>query len=167
MTALASVYILISRLRHCRELTSAAHGSISHSWASPADPVSDSTNVYTSTMVAPLTEQTRSYEVKRVRADLDLSREKLARVFDVSAKTIERWEAKGSLPKDAAGRRLLAELREIVDLATIVFGTDGMRRFLALPLPGYDGATPLQLIERRQSGAVLALLATDYDGIGP
>lgn len=118
-------------------------------------------------MVAPLTEQTRSYEVKRVRADLDLSREKLARVFDVSAKTIERWEAKGSLPKDATGRRLLAELREIVDLATIVFGTDGMRRFLALPLPGYDGATPLQLIERRQSGAVLALLATDYDGIGP
>ncbi len=105
--------------------------------------------------------------MKRVRADLELSREKLARVFDVSAKTIERWEAKGSLPKDAAGRRLLGELREIVDLATIVFGSEGMRRFLALPLPGYDGATPLQLIERRQSSAVLAALAADYDGIGP
>ena len=118
-------------------------------------------------MSVTMVEQTKSYEVKRVRADLDLSREKLARVFDVSAKTIERWEAKGSLPKDAAGRRLLAELREIVDLATIVFGTEGMRRFLALPLPGYDGATPLQLIERRQSGAVLAALAADYDGIGP
>jgi hypothetical protein len=42
-----------------------------------------------------------------------------------------------------------------------------MRRFLALPLPGYEGATPLQLIERRQSSAVLAVLAADYDGIGP
>lgn len=118
-------------------------------------------------MTASFTEQIKSFEVKRVRADLDLSREKLARVFDVSAKTIERWEAKGSLPKDAAGRRLLTELREIVDLATVVFGAEGMRRFLALPLPGYDGATPLQLIERRQSSAVLAALATDYEGIGP
>lgn len=118
-------------------------------------------------MTASFTEQIKSFEVKRVRADLDLSREKLARVFDVSAKTIERWEAKGSLPKDAAGRRLLTELREIVDLATVVFGAEGMRRFLALPLPEYDGATPLQLIERRQSGAVLAALATDYDGVGP
>lgn len=118
-------------------------------------------------MTSAIAEQTKSYEVKRVRADLDLSREKLARVFDVSAKTIERWEAKGALPKDAAGRRLLAELREIVDLATVVFGTDGMRRFLSLPLPGYEGASPLQLIERRQSGVVLAALAADYDGIGP
>lgn len=118
-------------------------------------------------MSSPIIEQTKSYEVKRVRADLDLSREKLARVFDVSAKTIERWEAKGTLPKDAAGRRLLAELREIVDLATIVFGADGMRRFLALPLSGYEGATPLQLIERRHSSAVLAALAADYEGIGP
>lgn len=118
-------------------------------------------------MSATLREQTQSYEVKRVRADLDLSREKLARVFDVSAKTIERWEARGSLPKDAAGRRLLAELREIVDLATLVFGAEGMRRFLALPLPEYDGATPLQLIERRQSSTVLAALVADYEGVGP
>lgn len=118
-------------------------------------------------MTSPIIEQTKSYEVKRVRADLDLSREKLARVFDVSAKTIERWEAKGALPKDAAGRRLLAELREIVDLATTVFGAEGMQRFLALPLPGYDGASPLQLVERRQSSAVLAALAADYDGVGP
>lgn len=120
-----------------------------------------------SLMSATLREQTQSYEVKRVRADLDLSREKLARVFDVSAKTIERWEARGSLPKDAAGRRLLAELREIVDLATLVFGAEGMRRFLALPLPEYDGATPLQLIERRQSSTVLAALVADYEGVGP
>ncbi len=118
-------------------------------------------------MTSAIVEQTKSFDVVRIRADLELSREKLARVFDVSAKTIERWEAKGSLPKDAAGRRLLGELREIVDLATVVFGSDGMRRFLALPLPGYDGASPLQLIERRQSGAVLAALAADYDGIGP
>lgn len=126
-----------------------------------------STNVYTFGMSASLVEQTKSYEVKRVRTDLELSREKLARVFDVSAKTIERWEAKGTLPKDAAGRRLLSELREIIDLAVVVYGNDGMRRFLALPLPGHDGVTPLQLIERRQSDVVFAALATDYEGLGP
>src|SRR5215204_4373197 len=93
-------------------------------------PADHRTDVYTFCMSGVTIEQAKSYEVKRVRADLDLSREKLARVFDVSAKTIERWEAKGSLPKDVAGRRLLAELREIVDLAAIVFGKEGMRRFL-------------------------------------
>lgn len=105
-------------------------------------------------------------DIAKLRAELELSREKLARVFDVSAKTIERWEARHSLPSTTANRQLAGDLREIIDLAIVVYGADGMRRFLGLPLPGHEGATPLQLIERRQSGTVFAALSADYEGMG-
>lgn len=109
----------------------------------------------------------REVDLVRVRADLDLSRERMARLFDVSAKTIERWEAKRALPRNHAGRKLLSELREMVDLGRVVYGKEGFHRFLALPIPSAGQATPLQLIERGDIASVLALLATDYEGLGP
>ncbi len=103
----------------------------------------------------------------RVRSELDLSRERMARLFDVSAKTIERWEAKRALPRNHAGRKLLSELREMTDLGKMIYGKNGFHRFLALPIPSAGQATPLQLIERGEIDAVLALLAADYEGLGP
>ncbi|MCA9860250.1 MAG: hypothetical protein KC438_11035 [Thermomicrobiales bacterium] len=105
-------------------------------------------------------------DIAKLRADLHLSREKLARVFDVSAKTIERWEARHTLPSTAANRRLVSELREILDLGTVVYGKEGLRQFLLLPLPGNEGTTPLQLVERGRAEEVLAVLASDYEGAG-
>jgi transcriptional regulator with XRE-family HTH domain len=117
-------------------------------------------------MSSTVVEPTRSFEVKLIRGELDLSRERMARLFDVSAKTIERWEAKRSLPRDHSGRKLLSELREMVDLGKTVYGKDGFHRFLALPIPTAGQATPLQLIERGEIGVVLAALAADYEGLG-
>lgn len=105
-------------------------------------------------------------DLVRVRSELDLSRERMARLFDVSAKTIERWEAKRALPRNHGGRKLLSELREMVDLGKMVYGKNGFHRFLALPIPSAGQATPLQLIERGEIATVLALLAADYEGLG-
>ncbi len=110
--------------------------------------------------------QSQSVELIRIRSDLDLSRERMARLFDVSAKTIERWEARRALPRNHAARKLLSELREMVDLGRIIYGKEGFHRFLALPIPSAGQATPLQLIERGDIATVLALLATDYEGLG-
>jgi DNA-binding XRE family transcriptional regulator len=117
-------------------------------------------------MTGAFVEQTKTFEVKLVRGELDLSRERMARLFDVSAKTIERWEAKRALPRDHAARKLLSELREMVDLGKSVYGKEGFHRFLALPIPSAGQATPLQLIERGEIATVLAALATDYEGLG-
>jgi DNA-binding XRE family transcriptional regulator len=110
--------------------------------------------------------QSQSLDLVRIRGELELSRERMARLFDVSAKTIERWEHKRALPKDHAARKLLSELREMVDLGKAVYGTDGFHRFLALPIPSAGQATPLQLIERGEIDTVLAALAADYEGLG-
>jgi DNA-binding XRE family transcriptional regulator len=110
--------------------------------------------------------QSQSVDLVRIRSELDLSRERMARLFDVSAKTIERWEARRALPRDHAARKLLSELREMVDLGKSVYGTAGFHRFLALPIPSAGQATPLQLIERGEIGTVLAALAADYEGLG-
>ena len=113
-----------------------------------------------------LREAVRDIDLVRVRSELDLSRERMARLFDVSAKTIERWEARRSLPRNHAARKLLSELREMVDLGKIVYGKEGFHRFLAVPIPAAGQATPLQLIERGEIATVLALLAADYEGLG-
>lgn len=110
--------------------------------------------------------QSQSVELLRIRSELDLSRERMARLFDVSAKTIERWEARRALPRDHAARKLLSELREVVDLGKSVYGAEGFHRFLALPIPAAGQVTPLQLIERGEIATVLATLAADYEGLG-
>jgi DNA-binding XRE family transcriptional regulator len=110
--------------------------------------------------------QSQSIELLHIRSELDLSRERMARLFDVSAKTIERWEARRTLPRDHAARKLLSELREMVDLGKAIYGAEGFHRFLALPIPSAGQATPLQLIERGEIASVLAALATEYEGLG-
>ncbi len=103
---------------------------------------------------------------KRLRDDLRLSRERMARVFDVSAKTIERWEARPEPPASLVARRRLAQLREIVELGTIVYMPEGFGWFLTTPMPAFDNRTALHLIETDQAERVLAALVEDYEGLG-
>jgi hypothetical protein len=129
-----------------------------------------STFVYTISMSSATMPSLTSLErldLLRLRSELGLSRERMARLFDVSAKTIERWETQGSLPRDISSRRLFVDLRELTDLGTLIYGPEGFHRFLALPFPECDGATPFQLIELGQIDSVLASLAADYEGLGP
>ncbi|MCA9864591.1 MAG: hypothetical protein R2853_05330 [Thermomicrobiales bacterium] len=102
-----------------------------------------------------------------LRRDLSLSRERMARLVDVSAKTIERWEHQQGLPSGASlrVRQQLAQIQEIRDLGLIVYTPEGFQMFLTTPFPEFEGKTALQMIEQGRAGAVLAALAADYEGV--
>jgi len=90
----------------------------------------------------------------------------MARLVDVSAKTIERWEEQDSLPSNRHTRGLLVQIQEIVDLGLSVYTPAGFQRFLQTPLVAFGGRTPLQMIEQDQAEQVIAALASDYEGLG-
>ena len=101
-----------------------------------------------------------------LREAFRLSRERLARLIGVSAKTIERWEARPTRPARAEARERMAALREIADLGADVYTRERLGDFMATPLSEHGGLSPLQLIERGESARVLAALAADYEGGG-
>jgi DNA-binding XRE family transcriptional regulator len=101
-----------------------------------------------------------------IRARLALSRERMARLMDVSAKTIERWEARADPPSGRMAQQRLAQLREIVDLGLTVYTPEGLYAFLRTPLPAFDGRSALQLIELGDAERVIAELVADYEGLG-
>jgi transcriptional regulator with XRE-family HTH domain len=101
-----------------------------------------------------------------IRDAFRLSRERLARLVGVTAKTVERWEAKPTRPARDETRARMAHLREIAELGAPVYTRDGLGDFLDAPLAEFDGLTALQLIERGQGDRVLAAIAADYEGAG-
>src|SRR5215211_1046951 len=103
-----------------------------------------------------------------LRRDLNLSRERMARLVDVSAKTVERWEQQHALPARASSRirTQLARVQEARDLGFTVYTPEGFQEFLRTPLPSFAGRTPLQMIEQGKVDDVLAALAADYEGLG-
>ncbi len=103
-----------------------------------------------------------------LRRDLNLSRERMARLVDVSAKTVERWEAQDALPARASSRvRVqLAQIQAMRDLGLTVYTPEGFQLFLRTPLPAFSGKTALQMIEHGQIAEVVAALASDYEGLG-
>ena len=108
----------------------------------------------------------RSLAPRAVREDLGLSRERMARLLDVSTRTVERWEERGELPARDAVRARLAELREVADLGRVVYGGDPFRAFLTVPLPAFEGRSALQVMEAGQADRVLGVLASLYEGQG-
>lgn len=119
-------------------------------------------------MVAGHPHPAHALRVDELRRDLSLSRERMARLVDVSAKTVERWEDRRALPPTTGARvrTALARIQEIRDLGLTVYTPDGFRQFLVTPLPAFGHRTPLQLIEQGESEAVIAALAADYEGAG-
>lgn len=105
--------------------------------------------------------------ILEIRNDLGISREKMARVFDVSSKTIDRWEKQHTPLRDADDAKTLEDLKLIVELGQLVWGEDGFRLFLTLPQPVLGGRTPLQMLERSDLVSVLSMVAADYEGLGP
>ncbi|MBI3978151.1 MAG: DUF2384 domain-containing protein [Chloroflexi bacterium] len=103
---------------------------------------------------------------RRMREDLRLSRERMARLLDVSAKTVQRWEEQDGLPVRLPLRSRLAQLQEIVRLGLVVYTPEGFAQFLSTPTPEFGGSTALQLIEIGQAERVLAALAADHEGLG-
>jgi DNA-binding XRE family transcriptional regulator len=105
---------------------------------------------------------------EELRRDLGLSRERMARLVDVSAKTIARWEQQRSLPPGTSSRMRaqMAQIQEMRDLGRCVYTPEGLRQYVQTPLPTFAGRTPLQRIEQGKGDAVIAALAADYEGLG-
>lgn len=108
----------------------------------------------------------RNLHPGELRRDLNLSRERMARLVDVSAKSIERWEEQQTLPSSARVRVQLAQIQQMRDLGLSVYTLEGFRQFLRTPLPVFGNRTPLQVIEQGGIDAVIAALAADYEGLG-
>ncbi|MDO8674324.1 MAG: transcriptional regulator [Dehalococcoidia bacterium] len=103
---------------------------------------------------------------RKLRDDLQLSRERMGRIMDVSAKTIERWEEKNALPTNRALLERLSKIQEIAQLGLSVYSAEGFRQFLTTPLSVFDGHTALQMVELGQAERVFGALAADYEGLG-
>ena len=103
-----------------------------------------------------------------LRRDLDLSRERMARLLSVSSKTIERWEQRDALPLNASThvQILFSQIKEMRDLGLTIYTPAGFRLFLRSPMPAFGGRTALQLIEQGQIEDVISELAGDYEGLG-
>lgn len=102
---------------------------------------------------------------RELRAALHVSRERMARMFDVSAKTVERWETQNTPPTADAAAEIFARLQQIAQLGQIVY-TQGFTQFMTTPLHAFQGRTAVKLLERGESEQVLAALAADYEGLG-
>ena len=105
-------------------------------------------------------------DARALREALSVSRERMARLFDVSAKTIERWEATGRLPAGRHLRSQLAKVAEIVELGLVVYTPEGFRTFVTSPLRELGGRTPLQAIEQGNADLVFGILGGDHEGLG-
>jgi DNA-binding XRE family transcriptional regulator len=101
-----------------------------------------------------------------LRRDIDISQEKMARLFDVSSKTIARWEAQDALPNKRYAQHLWVKLQEVRELGLIVYGPEGFHLFMTTPMPVFDNRTALDLIEHGRIDEVISALAADYEGQG-
>ena len=113
-----------------------------------------------------MTVQSTPFQPRDLRQTFRLSRERLARLIGVSAKTVERWEAHPTRPARDETRARMAQLREIAELGASVYTREGLADFLDSPLGEFGGLTALQLMERGEADKVLAALAADYEGSG-
>jgi len=111
-------------------------------------------------------ERIQTLQPSQLRRDFALSRERMARLVDVSSKTIARWEEQQALPANSRVRSQLLDLHEIRELGLLVYTLEGFQQFLKTPLPIFGGKTALQMVEQGQSGSVIAALASDYEGLG-
>lgn len=99
-----------------------------------------------------------------LRHQMGISRERMARLLDLSTRTVERIEGRNRLPTGTGATARLVQLQQIVELGLAVYTPEGFMHFVATPLATFGGRTALQLIERGEGAQVLGVLATDYEG---
>lgn len=102
--------------------------------------------------------------IAAIRRDLGISQERLARVLDVSAKTVHRWEDQDQLPTNRWILQVVRSLQEITELGLRVFTPDGLHALMTQPQPGLDNQSGLALVEAGRSEEVVSLIAAAYEG---
>lgn len=104
--------------------------------------------------------------VAQLRKDLGISRERMARLLDVSARTIQRWEEHDQLPSNRWVMQVLIDVQKIVDLGLEVFEPRGVHLIMTTPQPGFGDKSGLELVEAGRSEEVFGSFAGDYEGLG-
>jgi transcriptional regulator with XRE-family HTH domain len=101
-----------------------------------------------------------------IRRGLAISQEHMSHLLRVSVKTISRWEKDHGQPRTPEHRLRLVILEEIRDLGRSVYTPEGLKAFLATPLPVFHGRTGFDLIQLGDYEPVLGALASDFEGTG-
>lgn len=102
--------------------------------------------------------------VARIRKDLGISRERMGRLLDVSARTIQRWEEQDALPSNRWVMHVLVDVQNIVDLGLQVFEPRGVHLIMTTPQPGFGNKSGLELVEAGRANEVFGYLAGAYEG---
>ena len=122
-------------------------------------------SVYTQSQSGSLTlTPKKPISIAEVRKDLGISREKMARLLDVSSRSIQRWEEHNQLPSNRWVMRVLNDIALIVELGNLVFEPEGFRMVMNTPQPGFGNRSGLAAIEAGQPNIVLGELAGLYEG---
>lgn len=100
-----------------------------------------------------------------VRQGLALSQERMGALLQVSPKTVSRWE-RGERRLSEDMLRKVAKLKEIVDLGSMVYTSEGLSEFLSTPLPIFGGRSGMDLLRLGEFDTVIAALASDFEGTG-
>jgi len=102
--------------------------------------------------------------VARIRKDLGISCERMARLLDVSARTIQRWEEQDQLPSNRWVMQVLVDVQNIVDLGLQVFEPRGVHLIMTTPQPGFGNKSGLELVEAGRANEVVGSLAGANEG---
>ena len=105
-----------------------------------------------------------SISVAQIRKDLGISRERMARLLDVSARTIQRWEEQDQLPSNRWVMQVLVDVQNIVDLGLQVFEPRAVHLIMTTPQPGFGNESGLELVEAGRANEVFGYLAGAYEG---
>lgn len=105
-----------------------------------------------------------SISVAALRETLGISRERMGRLLDVSARTIQRWEDNNQLPANRWVTNVLVQLNDIVTLGLDVFTPEGLRIVMTEPQPGFEGRSGLEMIEDGNAEDVFGLFALTHEG---
>jgi len=101
-----------------------------------------------------------------IRQGLGISQECMSNLLKVSVKSVSRWEKGEHQLSDQNVRSRLAKLKEIRDLAQMVYTPEGLKEFLRTPLSVFSGRCALDLLQLSEYDPVISALAADFEGTG-
>jgi DNA-binding XRE family transcriptional regulator len=102
--------------------------------------------------------------VAGIRHELGISRERTARLLDVSSRTVARWEEHDQLPSNRWVRQVLIQIDNIIDLGHEALTPEGLRAFMTTPQPVFGNRSGIEMIERGEADTVYQELAGLYEG---
>src|SRR3954447_4651263 len=94
--------------------------------------------------------------VRRLSRTYHLSNEALSRVTGASPRTVAYWNA-GMAPQRSSSQKL-KEITRLFDALSDIIKAKAIGGWLQQPNKGFDGSTPLQVIERGESDRVWRMI---------